>query len=242
MLFSKPRRSLLRHSQVCLSSVSPLTTTPPSAAKSKPRPRPSDVPVNEYGVPLLPENLRSKLFSGVKRTPPLTETVHTARSELTKFGLSHDGCSQFKLPDITNSLPSIQRNNISHHLVEVASSQVKPYTDLLLTLLSSPRPPLPSSWVLQPGWTRYSRDSHPVAVDFPLERCLVLDVEVAVREDPRAVMATAVSDCAWYSWLSPQLFYNQQFPTSPVVRIVPSQVCNSLFPAPDSGLYDPAWL
>ena len=35
----------------------------------------------------------------------------------------------------------------------------------------------------------------------PEERCLVFDVEVAVTEDPRAVMAAAVTSLAWYSWL-----------------------------------------
>ena len=121
----------------------------------------------------------------------------------------------FKIPDI--SLPDIANNNISDHISDVARRQVRPYTDLLLELLSSPSPPRPETWTLQPGWTRYT-DGGAVGVETPLERCLVLDVEVAVTEDPRAVMATAVSDRAWYSWLSPHLLHSQPFPESPVVR------------------------
>ena len=91
--------------------------------------------------------------------------------------------------------------------------------DCSLPSCPPPSPPRPSVWSLRPGWTRYSPHGSPVAVDVPLERCLVLDVEVAVKEDPRAVMATAVSDQAWYSWLSPHLTDNKPFQRSPVVRI-----------------------
>ena len=122
----------------------------------------------------------------------------------------------FRIPEI--SLPDIANNNISDQMTEVARHQVRPYTDLLLELLSSPSPPRPAVWSLQPGWTRYSAEGGAVPVETPLERCLVLDVEVAVKEDPRAVMATAVSDLAWYSWLSPHLLHSQPFPESPVVR------------------------
>ena len=41
---------------------------------------------------------------------------------------------------------------------------------------------------------------------------MVFDVEVAVTEDPRAVMAVALTSKAWYSWLSPQLLHGQSFP------------------------------
>ena len=174
------------------------------------------LPVNDYGVPLLPENIRKKLFSKVRKQPTPSSVVKSARRELTKFGLSCEDRPVFKIPDI--SLPDIANNNISDHISDVARRQVRPYTDLLLELLSSPSPPRPETWTLQPGWTRYTADGGAVGVETPLERCLVLDVEVAVTEDPRAVMATAVSDRAWYSWLSPHLLHSQPFPESPVVR------------------------
>ena len=225
MLFSKPRNSLQRHSRLmCLSCRNSLATKSSAApntvtAQEKASPLSQKLSVNDYGVPLLPENLRSKLFSQVRKTSVTESDVRSAQRNLTKFGLRHDGKSEFQLPDITERLPGITNNNISHHMMEVATRQVRPYSELVLTLLSSPRPPRPSVWSLRPGWTRYSPHGSPVAVDVPLERCLVLDVEVAVKEDPRAVMATAVSDQAWYSWLSPHLTDNKPFQRSPVVRI-----------------------
>ena len=59
-------------------------------------------------------------------------------------------------------------------------------------------------------------------VPHPEERCLVFDVEVAVTEDPRAVMAAAVTSRAWYSWLSPQLLHGEPFPPGPRVGTVAS--------------------
>ena len=217
MLIPKPHRSLYRHTHlVGLSCRSCLATN--SAAAST-NPDTEKLPVNDYGVPLLPENLRAKLFSKVRARPVTDSVVTKARKELTKFGLSSNMKAEFRLPDIANRLPDILNNNISDNMWEVARRQVEPYTSMLLELLSSPTPPRPSSWSLQPGWTRYTAQGAE-AVTVPLERCLVLDVEVAVKEDPRAVMATAVSDRAWYSWLSPHLLSSTAFPSNPVVRII----------------------
>ena len=211
MLISRHHHyNLYRHTQRSLLS------TAASPEKSTSNNNTLKLPVNDYGVQLLPENIRTKLFSKVKKQLTSSSIVKSARRELTKFGLSSEDRSESRMPQI--SLPDIVNNNISDHLSEVAGHQVKAYTDLLLELLSSPSPPRPEVWALQPGWTRYSPDGEAVSVETPLERCLVLDVEVAVREDPRAVMATAVSDLAWYSWLSPHLLHSTPFPDSPVVR------------------------
>ena len=44
------------------------------------------------------------------------------------------------------------------------------------------------------------------------ENCFVFDVEVSVLTDKRAVMASCISDKAWYTWLSPYLLSAQPFP------------------------------
>ena len=214
MLISRQHRyNLYRHTQQSFLATQSTVASPASSGAKN---NPVKLPVNEYGVPLLPENIRQKLFSKVRKHPTSSSVVKSARRELTKFGLSYEDRPEFRIPEI--SLPDIVNNNISDQLTDVARHQVRPYTDLLLELLSSPSPPRPSVWSLQPGWTRYSADGGAAPVETPLERCLVLDVEVAVKEDPRAVMATAVSDLAWYSWLSPHLLHAQPFPESPVVR------------------------
>ena len=152
-------------------------------------------PINEYGVPLIPDKLRTKLFSNVSRTKTseaATKQVSVgdvlsqlnllvmfqAKTELTKFGLI-ESSEGFRLPDVTPYLPDVVDSNISQHLWKVASDQARPYTDLLLELLASPSPPRPPAWSLQPGWSRYCpRTGEVTTVPHPTERCMVFDVEV----------------------------------------------------------------
>jgi len=174
----------------------------------------SNPAMNCYGVDLLPPSLQGKLFKTVKKAEVVkTQPAQSAVSELKKFGLDTSG-SSFPLPDITQHLPPIVNNNVSDHFLHIAGEQVQPYTDLLFDLLASDTPPLPATWCLEPGWTRYNEDGSYHPVPYPTERCCVFDVEVCVSEDPRAVMATAVTSDAWYSWLSPYLVTTESFPSS----------------------------
>ena len=66
-----------------------------------------------------------------------------------------------------------------------------------------PRPP--KKWVRRSGWTRYSEDGSPHAVEAPQEEMLTFDTEVMWKESSFAVMACAASKTAWYAWLSPWL-------------------------------------
>lgn len=74
----------------------------------------------------------------------------------------------------------------------------------------------PGTWRREPGWTKYSLEtstdgSVSLGSGVPVQRpdeedsMLVFDVETMVAEGPYAVMATAASPRAWYSWLSPWL-------------------------------------
>eukprot|EP01135_Chromosphaera_perkinsii_P011811 Nk52_evm2s2506 gene=Nk52_evmTU2s2506 len=96
-------------------------------------------------------------------------------------------------------------------------------------------PRMPPRWELQPGWTRYryvgrggevgdgmaqkkgegagvagqalpSMDGWEVTkVEQPLEETLVFDVETCVIEGEYPTLACALSDAAWYCWVSPTL-------------------------------------
>lgn len=75
----------------------------------------------------------------------------------------------------------------------------------------------PTEFSSSPGWTRYPflrtsdgeivglGDAEPVPYPDVTDKALVLDVEVMVDESQFPVMATAVGQNAWYSWLSPWL-------------------------------------
>ena len=208
-LLSRPKCTLNSIPLLFKSPFSPLltSTTPFHTSHTTSTP-------NCYGVDLLPPNLQARLFQSVKQTEVPHTQSQQAMSELRKFGLDSTG-NTFPLPDITPHLPPILNNNVSQHFWQVASRQVQPYTDLMLDLLASATPPVPAKWNLEPGWTRYNAsDGSWQLVPFPIEQCCVFDVEVCVTEDPRAVMAIAVTSGAWYSWLSPNLVQAESFPTT----------------------------
>ena len=104
---------------------------------------------------------------------------------------------------------------MSQHLRSEASRQSEPYVSLLCGLLVATPPPMPQKWEPVEGWVRYAPGKPPTRVAYPLERCMVFDVEVCVTADPRAVMAVAVTPKAWYCWLSPHLLNSTPFPPGP---------------------------
>ncbi|XP_015593399.1 DNA polymerase subunit gamma-1, mitochondrial [Cephus cinctus] len=65
-------------------------------------------------------------------------------------------------------------------------------------------PEMPKEWLLQEGWTRYTKDKVE-SVDYPLEEGIVFDVEVCMSEGSLPTLATAVSSKAWYGWVSKSL-------------------------------------
>ncbi|PKI84234.1 Mip1p [Malassezia vespertilionis] len=85
----------------------------------------------------------------------------------------------------------------------------------------------PTSFSTEPGWTKYAflrtEDGELAGLDTPQrvaypdveDSALVFDVEVLVTESPYPVMATAVSNNAWYSWVSPYLAEKGARHTSP---------------------------
>lgn len=78
------------------------------------------------------------------------------------------------------------------------------------------------------GWTRYGRDGSVQQVQCPQEPVYIFDIENCVREGPYPTLAVAVSDQAWYSWVSRRLAHMgtsaeaQQQPAEP--ELIPLQV------------------
>ena len=73
-------------------------------------------------------------------------------------------------------------------------------------LASEKLPPLPDTWVHEPGWTKYYPDGSFEAVkNLGDEDLITLDVETMPNHSHYAVIACAVTPRAWYVWLSPWL-------------------------------------
>ncbi|KAF6213912.1 hypothetical protein GE061_011637 [Apolygus lucorum] len=106
-------------------------------------------------------------------------------------------------PDVLLNLPKLEGSTIEEHFYNIGLEQCHPYKELLRDLLGSvPEPP--TVWELQPGWMRYSKEGVE-PVDFPLEKSYVFDVEVCMSAGSLPTLAVAVSNEAWYGWVSESL-------------------------------------
>ena len=89
----------------------------------------TELPINQFGVPLISDKLKSRIFPQPKKRPAVTDEalIKEAQSDLTKFGLT-ERSAETRLPDVTPYLPHITDNNISQHLWKVAGDQASTYT------------------------------------------------------------------------------------------------------------------
>ena len=89
----------------------------------------TELPINQFGVPLISDKLKSRIFPQPKKRPAVTDEalIKEAQSDLTKFGLT-ERSAETRLPDVTPYLPHITDSNISQHLWKVAGDQASTYT------------------------------------------------------------------------------------------------------------------
>ncbi|KAJ3395210.1 DNA-directed DNA polymerase gamma mip1 [Lobulomyces angularis] len=171
----------------------------------------SSVTANEVGIQLLPEYLRCDLF-------PKTATDFNSNkkyADLSKLILKHQnllGKNSKPLPDMNFLLPSLTGSDIEQHFEVISKFYCKEYLQLSEALIKNKQPVIllekllkETKWNMDAGWTRYPLNGKICKVDFPLEKSLVLDVEVLVSDGPFPIMATAASTEAWYGWVSPKL-------------------------------------
>ncbi len=120
------------------------------------------------------------------------------------------------LPEVDVQLPSLKGKTVDEHFRVIAEMQNQPFLRLAQKLANCSLPPMPQKWKFEPGWTRYDKGEKPfkmvaTSVDCPDDEALILDVEVCVTESQRPILATAVSDKYWYSWVSRQLVSGEDF-------------------------------
>nr|CAG4646028.1 EOG090X00SQ [Macrothrix elegans] len=151
---------------------------------------------------MLHRAIQKQIFKRVPKTLS-DETLVKIKEHLTEHDLW--GRSGDILPDADFKLPDLKGNDIAEHFLKIAEKQCGTYRSKLLDYISNGIPELPTSWNLEPGWTRYMKCGEAVKVDFPDEDAYVFDVEVCVQEGHIPTLATAVSGTHWYSWCSEAL-------------------------------------
>lgn len=162
----------------------------------------SEFRCNAFNIQLLSKNIHQQLFPNEKTQNADAILIEKCLQDLKVHELPSD---LHKMADVSLKLPPIENGDILEHFQKIGEAQAKPYRDLVLHLIEKGVPEIPSVWIKNPGWTRYSCGKLPEQVDYPLEDAFVFDVEVCVQEGDMPTLATAVSTEAWYAWICPDL-------------------------------------
>ena len=128
------------------------------ASTTRPEPLQSAPKVNQFGIPLLPEELRERLFAKDETTVG-ENVLRSAHDLLRKFNLNTRGdencVPSFSAPE----MPPLF-GNIESHFHHVAEEQVSPYCRRIEEFIGAALPPLPKKWNYAAGWTRYGPDGN----------------------------------------------------------------------------------
>ena len=179
--------------------------------------------INPFGIHLVNKPLERFLFGeGGKRRKLVNKQLqlanesklNSAQSHLASFNIqTNQNCASQEADwdDTKFQLPKLKGPDVETHFFEIAQEYVNPYLRLVekFTDIKAKWPTAPQIWRQDvAGWTRYNDDGSFCTVEAPLEDCFAFDVEVCVKEGHNPVMATALSEKAWYSWISPHLLEN----------------------------------
>lgn len=173
---------------------------------------PTEESMNPVNVQLLSPALHKQIFP----IEPKAVSDLATRQEYAKEHLQLQniwGKSTDKIPDVSLKLPLMTGADLEEHFLRIGIEQSGSYLQKAKYLAGMDLPKKPKIWSRASGWTRYDAASGKgVKVEHPMEDVLVFDVETAVAVGPQAMMATAVSNDAWYSWTSPYLFGESKDP------------------------------
>lgn len=159
---------------------------------------------------MIPKSLHERIFD---RKPCVSEeAVARSKHHLLSHGIDVENRRGTKLlRNVNVDLPPLSGRNINDHFVSVATEQTEPYLSLAKSLARASLPQIPRKWRFAAGWTKYDERGVASAVAYPEEDALVFDVEVCMRDSDRPIMASAVSDTHWYSWVSERLALHQDY-------------------------------
>ena len=157
---------------------------------------------NPVGIQLIPRKWHDQLFKQ-KYRPYIDELTELSKSHLQQH-LPTRTTNEIKIPDII--IPKLLGNSLSAHFDAIGANYMKDVNPLINQILNV-APKMPTSWSLQPGWTRYSENEQK-SVPFPTEQVYIFDTEVLVPHSKYPILAVAMSPSHWYSWSAPWLFFD----------------------------------
>lgn len=179
-----------------------LKLEPDKEGAEKPDVQQKELRVNELNMQMLSKNIYEQIFRATSESRPTDDKVDSCIQELNNHGLRVEDAKY--LQEVMLKLPPLKGENLEEHYRIIGEQQVGPYRTLLLELLRG-IPEMPKTWLQIPGWVRYVPGCEPEVVSHPLEDAVVFDVEIALKAGRIPTLATAVSNKAWYAWVSQSL-------------------------------------
>ncbi|XP_012268199.2 DNA polymerase subunit gamma-1, mitochondrial [Athalia rosae] len=164
--------------------------------------------VNELNMQMISKGLYEQLFNNEVVHRSSNEEVKPLKQNLDSFGIKTEECT--RIPDVSMKLPPLEGKNLEEHFYNIGKKQVHPYLGIINNIIKD-IPAMPEKWIFQKGWTRYT-EAGTEKVPYPLETGVIFDVEVCMSAGPLPTMATAVSNKAWYSWVSKSLIDGSSMP------------------------------
>lgn len=165
--------------------------------------------INPVGIQQLSKGLYKQLFPGKNINK------HPSKEEQDLIELSKQYLENHELlgkktnisEPISFELPELQGKDLDEHFKRIALFSSKKYLESAQRFADIRAiPKKPEEFLLESGWIKYPSDgSKPKKVDYPDEKAVVFDVETLYKISNYPVMATAVSQDAWYGWVSPIL-------------------------------------
>ncbi|XP_032663546.1 DNA polymerase subunit gamma-1, mitochondrial isoform X2 [Odontomachus brunneus] len=162
----------------------------------------NNVRVNEINMQMLPKLMHEQLFGKDNKQKQLSEEeINNIKKHLSIYGINVKDAT--RLPDVNLKLPTLEGKDVEEHFYNIGKAQIKPYLKIINKIIKD-IPKMPEKWLFKEGWTRYTADGAE-SVNYPLEDGVIFDVEVCMKHGPLPTLATAVSDKAWYGWVSNSL-------------------------------------
>ncbi|KAJ2002451.1 DNA-directed DNA polymerase gamma mip1, partial [Coemansia thaxteri] len=165
---------------------------------------------NELDISMLADKLRQSVFKERRFPGPTAEQIRISVEHLQKQGIYGKQGEPVAMADFDP--PSLEGGaTIEEHFQRVGQLVAEPYLGLAEGFAARPTrrfPKMPpaAAWQMRSGWTRYTAGGAEwcaVEAPDPEDQVLVVDVEVLVRDSGYPVLAAAVSENAWYLWVSP---------------------------------------
>lgn len=195
------RRSLLAGVQYTKVVIRPTFRRYQSSFKEEPR-------INPVGIQQLSKSLYKQLFPG-KNLNKQPSQEEKDLIELSKQYLSNHELLGKKTnisEPISFELPELQGKDLDEHFKRIALFSSKKYLESAQRFADIRAiPKKPQEFLFESGWIKYPSNGKPEKVNYPDEKAIVFDVETLYKVSNYPVMATAVSQDAWYGWVSPIL-------------------------------------